>query len=132
MSKPSLNVLLVEDNPDHADLFIYSLEDVDRPINITHKDDGDICLSYLKELAATQSTLPNLIILDIKMPRLDGMGVLRVLKATPQLNAIPVVMVSTSAAESDIQLCLELGAKLFLCKPASTAAISDVLTKLEL
>lgn len=134
MTRPpeTLDILLAEDNCDHADLFIFALNRLSRPFTITHKEDGDVCLAHLDGLKTTNTKLPDLIVLDIKMPRLNGKAVLQAIKADPKLAAIHVVMISTSTADSDIQECLALGAIKYHTKPVSTQSLENLFNELSL
>ena len=113
-------VLLIEDNADHAELVIRSLGTA--PIEkIIHLTDGETALDYLlrrKQYADPKSSpLPHLILLDLRLPRIDGLEVLRTLKTSETLAHIPVVVLTTSQAEQDILRAYNLNANCYISKP---------------
>lgn len=116
-----VNFLLIEDNQDHADLMISSLEEFNIKNKITHVLDGEAALAYLNNEPpyddSGENPVPHLILLDIRMPKMNGFEVLKAIKQTEQLKFIPVIMVSTSKLESEIEDCYRLGASGFVSKP---------------
>lgn len=116
-----LRVLLVEDNPAHAELIIRSLEDHQIPSDIYHAVDGEIALNYLFHRAEYSNLeanpLPHIILLDIRMPKISGLEVLKELKTDPELKSIPVIILTTSEAEQDIAQAYKYHANSYLVKP---------------
>ena len=114
-------VLLVEDNLDHAELVIRSLGEHRVANKITHVTDGQAALNYLLHQGEyadpTQCPLPHVILLDLRLPRVDGLQVLKVLKETELLRQIPVVILTTSEAEQDIVRAYDSHANSYLVKP---------------
>lgn len=82
-------------------------------------------------LASTGNARPYLVVLDLNMPRLDGRGALRQIRADANTRHLPVLMLSTSNAEADIRNCLDAGANAFLVKPASISELETKLRALE-
>ena len=121
----SLLIVLAEDNPDHAELVMDMLEELDLDHTLEHVKNGQDLMNYL--LAALQKNrgLPDLILLDLKMPRMDGKAVLRKLQEHSRLQSIPVVVVSTSTNEHEINECYKLGASGYISKPVSTANLDS-------
>ncbi|MBL0226540.1 MAG: response regulator [Geobacteraceae bacterium] len=121
MNGQALTILLVEDNPDHAVLVMRSLGDFKVANRILHVEDGQAALDYLSGNGpyADRMTypLPNLILLDLRLPKIDGLEVLREIKANAGLKPIPVVVLTTSDAEQDLTKAYEFGANSFLTKP---------------
>lgn len=117
---PAVNFLLIEDNQDHADLIISSLQEVNKKNEITHVLDAELALCYLNNEAPYENNddfdLPHLILLDIRMPKMDGISLLKLIKQNKRLKAIPVIMVSTSKLESEIESCYRHGASGFISK----------------
>ncbi len=116
----SKRILLVEDNPKDAELTLTALQD-DRlagEVQVVH--DGAQALDYLCRRGAWHSRTggqPAFILLDLKMPKVDGLEVLRALKADPALKTIPVVMLTSSREERDLVRSYELGANAYVVKP---------------
>ena len=130
------NVLLVEDNDDHAQLMLRQLRRTDAEARVVRLHDGAEALDYLRKLcgegvseaasggqpgsAETNSRWPNLILLDLHMPRLDGLGLLAWLKADHELRIIPVIMLTSSDAESDRLQAYRSFVNGYLVKPSDS------------
>jgi CheY-like chemotaxis protein len=117
----SLRILLVEDNPDHAMLVERSIAESAGTARVTVVGDGEEALSYLQRQGSWSdpeaSPRPHLVLLDLRLPRLDGFHVLRTIKASPELRAIPVVVLTTSEATLDMSKAYDLHANSYLVKP---------------
>ena len=114
----SVNVLLVEDDPADVELTREGLKDSKMMMTLNVVNDGIEAMKYLRrEAPHTDAVRPDLIILDLNMPKKDGREVLRELKADDGLKSIPVVVLTTSQAAWDIQKCYELGANCWITKP---------------
>lgn len=115
------SILLVEDNVAHAELVLRSFELYQTDIKILHLADGEAVLDYLFRRGPyadpRQSPRPRIILLDLRLPRLDGLQVLAEIKSFPDLKNIPVIVLSTSAAETDIIGAYEHRANSYLVKP---------------
>jgi len=111
-------VLLVEDNPGDACLTSNALAREPHPCHITVASDGVRALAVLRDRCA-QGMAPDLVLLDLNLPRKDGRAVLRELKADPVLRRLVVVVFSTSGAPRDIESCYELGANCYVRKPGN-------------
>ena len=112
-------ILLAEDNPDDAELTLFGLRTVAPSVEIDVVRDGLEVLSYLGvngSGGAPPAILPSLILLDVKMPRMDGLAVLAALKRHPELRRIPVVMLSSSREPRDIAESYDLGANAYVVK----------------
>lgn len=121
MKGQPLNILLVEDNPDHAELVMSSFDDHQVANEIHHVEDGEAALNYLfrrGEFANPEdSPRPHVILLDLRLPKVDGLEVLKEIKKDPKLRRLPVVVLTTSEAESDIAKAYEFHANSYLVKP---------------
>jgi chemotaxis family two-component system response regulator Rcp1 len=120
-------ILLVEDNPGDACLTSSALNRDSHPCNIILATDGVKALALLRE-RCDQGKTPDLILLDLNLPRKDGRAVLSEVKADLGLRKIPVVVFSTSGAARDIVICYELGANCYVRKAGNLA---DFLTAAE-
>ena len=122
-------ILLVEDSRKDVELTLAALEDsqVANPVIVRH--DGAQALAYLRESVQTGG-LPVVILLDIKMPKVSGIEVLRFIKNDPQFNQIPVVMLTSSREGPDIVECYKLGVNAYVVKPVDFGsffrAVKDV------
>lgn len=111
-------MLLVEDNPDHAQLALRSLQEHRVSHTVDHVSDGDQALAYLRRQAPyTDCPRPDVVLLDLKLPKVDGHQVLAAIKQDDSLQSIPVVIVSTSDAEGDIARAYRQHANSYLIKP---------------
>jgi CheY-like chemotaxis protein len=114
-------VMLIEDNIDHAELVLRTLEDHDIPNRVRHFLDGQSALDYLYRRgefsASTETERPQVILLDLRLPRVDGMEVLKTIKEDPDLKSIPVVVLTTSEAERDVAKAYYNHANSYLVKP---------------
>jgi CheY-like chemotaxis protein len=114
-------ILLVEDDPAHAEIVRRNLANFRVANRIIHVEDGQAALDYLFCQAAyadpRTSPRPNLILLDLRLPKVDGIEVLRQIKATEELKSLPTVVLTTSAAESDMVSAYTQGACSYLVKP---------------
>jgi PAS domain S-box-containing protein len=115
---PSAEVLFVEDNPADVRLVSEALREGRHDIRVTVVEDGQAALDLLSERAARGARLPDLVLLDLNLPRCSGREVLRILKENPRLRQVPVVVLSGSAAESDVRDAYALRANSYVQKPA--------------
>ncbi len=111
----SIEILLVEDNPDDAGLAIHALKKHNMANNLLHLSDGEEALKYL--FSATTPHIPRVILLDLKMPKVDGIEVLRRLKSDEARKVIPVVVLTSSKEDRDIIESYKLGANAYVVKP---------------
>lgn len=113
-------ILIVEDNPDHAELIEATIRDSEPNISILNLKNGEDALQHLSVLKRQNTAMPDLIFMDIKMPRMNGIETLIALKQDMQMKDIPVIMLSTSTNESEMRICLKSGAEIYLAKPLQT------------
>jgi CheY-like chemotaxis protein len=121
MEGEPLVILLVEDNPDHTELIVRSLQDHRVANRIYHVPDGEAALDYLFRRGEygdpEKSPRPHVILLDLRLPKVDGQEVLQAIKTTERLRRIPVVIVTTSEAERDVAQAYDSHANSYLVKP---------------
>lgn len=131
MNGEPLTILLVEDNLDHAELVIRNLEDFKVANKIVHLEDGEAALDYLnrrgKYVDSTRFPLPHLMLLDLRLPKVDGLQVLKEVKCSETLRALPVVILTTSDAERDLAVAYEYHANSYLTKPVDFNDFSRLL-----
>jgi chemotaxis family two-component system response regulator Rcp1 len=123
-----LRILLVEDNPADVDLARESLEAERFGIEVTTAPDGATALALLEASGGPgQPALPHLILLDLSLPNMNGRQVLRCLKDDLRLRLIPVVILSSSDASSDVVGSYELGANCYVTKPPDFKSYRDAI-----
>jgi|ERR1041385_2662099 two-component system response regulator len=131
MRKQQLQVLLVEDSDNDADLFSLAATRSSARIKIEVVTDGEEAVRYLRRqnqfLAAT---VPDLILLDLNLPKKHGKEVLAEVKGDPQLKSIPVLVLTTSSAPDDIAYCYGAGAAGYLIKPDDFGELVKLIQKL--
>jgi len=115
-------VLYVEDNPDDFVLFQLASRKCGTPFRLQHAADGEEAIAYLDGAGdfgdREEHPFPDLVLLDLKMPRLDGFEVLEWIRANPATRSLPVVVLAGSSFRADIRRALELGANSYAAKPA--------------
>lgn len=121
MNGEPIIILLVEDDPAHAEIVRRNLEGSRIANRLLHVEDGQAALDYLYRRAEfsdpVKSPRPGLILLDLRLPKVDGLEVLKIVKADPDLCRIPVVVLTTSAAETDIARAYDSHANSYIIKP---------------
>jgi CheY-like chemotaxis protein len=115
--KSPINVLWIEDSVDDIDLFTMAFKRAEVRMKFDIKNDGQEALDHLMSIRKTPGKHPDLILLDLNLPRRDGREVLAEIKKTDDLRLIPVVVLTTSNAEFDISKAYSLGASCYLVKP---------------
>jgi CheY-like chemotaxis protein len=128
-------ILLVEDNPMDVILTMDAFKEARLKNKINVARNGQEALDYLlgrdKYADRTLFAMPNLILLDLKMPGIDGFEVLRQIKSTDKLKRIPVVILTSSKEEGDRTLSYDIGANSYLMKPVSFEGFIDVVRKID-
>ena len=127
-----VEILLVEDNPGDADLAREALESGKLLISLHVVGDGEAAMAFLRrEGAYANAPRPDLILLDLNMPKKDGRAVLAEVKADEALKSIPVVILTTSQSEEDIVRTYNLHANCFISKPIDLNQFVKVLQAIE-
>lgn len=115
-------VLLVEDNPDHAELVKRAMDDHSPIIELCHVTDGALALDYLRGRGRftdnARFPFPRLTLLDLRLPKVDGIEVLQSVKSDPLIQHIPVVMLTTSTSDSDMMRAYHNHVNSYLKKPS--------------
>ena len=134
MNGEPLTILLVEDNADHAELVKRNLQDAQVANRLIHVEDGEAALDYLHGRGTYTNPQrfprPHLVLLDLRLPRIDGLEVLKDVKDDPKLHTIPVVVLTSSDAERDMALAYEHHANSYLTKPVDFGRFSVLLKDL--
>jgi CheY-like chemotaxis protein len=127
-----VEILLVEDNPGDVRLTREALKEGKIRNNLNVAGDGVEALRYLRrEGQYAESTRPDLILLDLNLPKMDGREVLEAVKADPALRLIPVVVLTSSAAEQDIARAYDLHANCYVSKPVDLDQFIHVVKSIE-
>lgn len=126
-----LVILLVEDDPAHAEIVRRNLEDFRVANRIVHVEDGQAALDYLFRRNGyadpNTSPRPSLILLDMRLPKVDGMEVLRQIRQDDELKLLPVIVLTTSAAENDVVGAYTQGATSYLVKPVDIQSFTKMM-----
>ena len=124
----SPHVLIVEDNPVDFRILQYAFSNTGIPHEVHGTDDGESAMALLRaHLESPELTIPRLILLDLNLPRMSGIEVLRAIKANEQLRRIPVIVISSSQFQSDIAGAYDSGASLYVRKPNDLDALEDLI-----
>ncbi len=125
-------LLIVEDSPEDFEATIRAFKKSGLANPIIHCEDGDDALDYMFQKGRYQDRkkypLPGLILLDLNLPGTDGREFLSKIKQEPQLKRIPVIVLTTSSSQEDIERCYEAGANSYVCKPV---IISDFVASIQ-
>ena len=121
-------ILLVEDDPKDLELTLRALAENNLANRVTVVEDGVEAMDYLRyegKYKLRQQGYPAVILLDIKMPRMDGIEVLRAIRSDDKLKTLPVVILTSSREEPDLKRCYELGANAYVVKPVDFKEFID-------
>lgn len=123
-----VEIILVEDNPDDAGLAIRALKKHNLSNNLLHLEDGAAALDFLFSDKLVQ--MPRLILLDLKMPKVDGIEVLKRIKSDTQRKIIPIVVLTSSKEERDIIESYKLGVNAYIVKPVDFEKFVDAIAQI--
>jgi two-component system response regulator len=130
-----IDILYAEDNPADAELTLYTLKTRNIANNIVWVRDGVEALDFLKyrgRFANRVGGMPKMVLLDLKMPKLDGVDVLRAMKAEENSRGVPVVIMTSSHEESDLIKSYKLGVNSYVVKPVDFDKFAEVVTEVGL
>ncbi|MEO8847851.1 MAG: response regulator [Casimicrobiaceae bacterium] len=133
-SADSVDVLLVEDNPDDAEFTLRALRKANVALNVAHVDNGVVALDFMFATGSftsrAGSALPRVVLLDLKIPRIDGHEVLRRIKGDMRTRLQPVVVLTSSRENRDIEESYAGGANSYIVKPVEYAELISTLSAL--
>ncbi len=116
-----ITILLVEDDEGHAILVEMNLRDAGLENPVHRVGDGQAALDYVQGLVDDGESLTMLILLDLNLPVVDGYGVLKHLKSNPKTRTIPIIVLTSTDDDREIERCYELGCNVYLRKPVDYA-----------
>lgn len=125
----TIRVLLVEDDADHAELVRRALSSTPSPVELTVCADAETALARLG--GSPVADLPHLILLDLRLPGMSGLQLLKELKSAPAVAGIPRAVLTTSRAEPDMARATEFEARRYLVKPVDAPGLADLLAEVE-
>jgi CheY-like chemotaxis protein len=126
-------ILLVEDSPLDAELTMDALGTHNLANEVVHVRDGEEALNYLyrrAEFSSRPDDLPAVVLLDLKMPKVDGLEVLQAMKGDARLKVVPVVVMTSSREEQDLHKCYDLGVNAYVVKPVNFHEFVDAVKQL--
>lgn len=131
-----ITILMADDDPDDRLFAREALEANNLGGNLSFVEDGEELMEYLQHTGryaeAGSARRPGVILLDLKMPRMDGREVLQAIKADPKLRGIPIVVLTSSAAQQDVFRSYDLGASSHITKPMNFGEMVDTMRTLKL
>jgi two-component system, response regulator len=136
MEEKAKRMLLVEDNPDHAELALLTLRECRPDDQVTVVHDGAEALDYLfarnAHAGRSVAEAPDVILLDLKLPKVDGLDVLDAIRANAQTQTIPVVVLTSSAEERDVVESYRRGANSYVRKPVTFEGLAYCLRQIQI
>jgi CheY-like chemotaxis protein len=135
MTAHPVTVVLAEDDDGHAELIQRNLKRAGLANGFIRLRDGQEALDFFRGEGAFAGKTPDsplLLLLDIKMPRVDGVEVLRALKGDPRTSVIPVIMLTTTDDPREVQRCYQLGCNVYVTKPVAYQAFIEAVNRLGL
>ena len=123
-------ILLVEDDPDHEALAIRALRKANVANEIRVARDGAEAVEYMNGITSGQQQMPQLVLLDLKLPKVDGLEVLRIIRASDKTALLPVVVLTSSDEERDIVSSYRLGVNSYIRKPVNFTDFAEATRQL--
>lgn|SRR5690606_4699336 len=120
-----LEIILIEDSESDAEIVLRALKRAQIHVDVTHLDDGELAFSFLDRISSRKSP-PVLILLDLKMPKIDGHELIRRIKTNERLRSIPLVVLSSSREDKDIRKAYELGINSYVVKTVDYETFSKL------
>jgi two-component system, response regulator len=134
MVAQEIEIVLVEDNPDDAGLTIRALKKQNLANNLVHLKDGEEALNFFFSQGEYKdkplSKTPKVVLLDLKMPKINGLEVLQKIRADERTKTIPVVVLTSSNEDPDIKECYKLGVNSYIVKPVGFDDFTKVVAEL--
>ena len=133
MKSSARPILVVEDNPMDLDLMLQALEEHGVGNTIVACRDGEEALRYMEQhRSPSDNQLPVVVLLDLKLPKVDGIGVLQQARADPVWKQVPFVVMTTSRAGQDVEAAYQLGVNSYIVKPVDFQAFMEVVRSIKM
>jgi len=134
MAVQAVDILLVEDTPDDTQLTLHVFQKYKISNRVQVVEDGADALDFLFHTGpyVDREEMPRVVLLDLKLPKVNGLEVLRQIKSDPRTCKIPVVVLTSSREDADIEKCYELGVNSYVVKPVDFAQFSESVRQLGL
>ncbi len=126
-----LRLFLVEDNPADVDLTRLALEENRMSFHMEVANDGEEAIQYLERLSEPDATPPDLIILDLNVPKINGLEILKIIKNNKSTQLIPVIVLTTSSAHDDMINCYRNYANCYITKPLDFEEFIEVIREIK-
>lgn len=126
-----LRIFLLEDNPSDVDLTRLALEENQMSFYLEVANDGEEAVAYLTQLNEARLTQPDLIILDLNVPKINGLDVLKYIKSCPYTKLTPVIILTTSEAKADMVDCYHNYANCYIIKPLDFEEFIEVIREIK-
>ena len=126
-----LRLFLVEDNPADVDLTRLALEENNMSFHLEVASDGEEAVAYLRRLDEENQAQPDLIILDLNVPKINGLDVLKIIKNNPSSQLTPVIILTTSEAHADMVNCYRNCANCYITKPLDFEEFIEVIREIK-
>ena len=131
MTAESVTIVFAEDDDGHAELIRRNLDRAGLRNGLVRLRDGQEALDYFRNgPGCNDANAPCVLLLDIKMPRMDGIEVLRLMKADSKTSTVPIIMLTTTDDPRDIQRCYELGCSVYITKPVEYEPFIEAIRRL--
>ena len=126
-----LNILLIEDNPDDVFLIDLAIKKANIKSSISVINNGKEAISYLNKLIDEKTKLPDLVLLDINLPKITGLEVLKKIKSSQSIKSIFTVVFTSSDSVSDMNSCYNNGASLYIKKPNDINSFKEAIIRIK-
>lgn len=126
---PLIDILIVEDNPHDVVFIKQAIVEVGLPLHVHHIQNGADAIDFLDDLSSKDGVPPRLILSDIRMPKMDGYEFMQYIRDNNKLRDVPLVVVSTSEQDADIERSYRLGANSYLVKPMDVSVFIETLVR---
>jgi len=130
MTPNPVEIVLIEDNPDHVALTLRALKKNNLTNEVQVLRDGEEALGYLFPNGKATHDTPKVILLDLKLPKVDGVEILRRIRQDPHTKTIPVVVLTTSREDRDLRECYKLGVNSYIVKPVDFQQFTEAVQSL--
>ncbi len=124
------NILIIEDDDDHAEIMEFYIKESNKDVSVNRLDDGEKAMQYILNIIKNEpnlSSLPNLIFLDLKLPKFDGHEILEKIKKNPFLKQTPVIVFTSSNSNLDVERALENNANSYIVKPIEQNKFKEII-----